>query len=125
MLAPLWYGCGLLLLALVTVQFLQPLSGNEPEINDKLGHFVIYTMLSGWFGLLVTGRRWLLAVWFGLVVYGIAIEGLQGLTEYRSAEWGDVIANSLGAAAGLLVFFTGLPRVLRLLDARLAALLGR
>ena len=124
-LAPLWYACGMLLLLLVTGLSLMPISGDGPQVNDKLAHFVTYAFLSVWFSLLVTDRRWLLAVWLGLWVFGITIEGLQGLTEHRSPEWADVLANSLGAAAGLLGYFSILPRLLRALDARLAGLVGR
>lgn len=125
LLLPLWYACGLLLLALVAVLSLMPVPGDGPQVNDKLAHFVTYALLSGWFGLLVSSRRWLLSVWLGLAAFGIVIEGLQGLTPHRSAEWADVVANGLGAAVGLGGFFTVLRRLLRLLDARLAALVGR
>ncbi len=124
-LAPLWYGCGMLLLLLVTGLSLMPIASDGPEVNDKLVHFITYAVLSGWFSLLAAGGRWLLAIWIGLGVFGIAIEGLQGLTDHRSAEWADVVANSLGAAGGLLGYFTFLPRWLRRIDARLAQLIGR
>ncbi len=125
LLLPLWYACGLLLLALVASLSLMPVPGDGPQVNDKLAHFVTYALLSGWFGLLVSSRRWLLSVWLGLTAFGIVIEGLQGLTAHRSAEWADVVANGLGAAVGLVGFFTVLRRLLRLFDARLAALVGR
>ena len=123
-LAPLWYGCGVFLLLLVTVLSLMPIAADGPQVNDKLAHFVTYAILSGWFSLLAAGGHWLPAIWIGLGVFGIAIEGLQGLTEHRSAEWADVVANGLGAAGGLLGYFTFLPRWLRLIDARLARLIG-
>ncbi len=124
-LAPWWYACGCLLLLLVAILSLMTFASGGPQVNDKLAHFLTYSILSGWFSLLVTRWQGLPVVWLGLAVFGITIEGLQGLTEHRSAEWADVVANSLGAAIGLLVFFTALPRLLRLLDARLATLVGR
>ena len=115
-LAALWYGCGLLLLALVALLSLVPVSADAPRVNDKLLHFLIYTMLSSWFSLLANGRRGLGLVVTGLVAFGLAIEALQGMTPHRSAELADAVANSLGVLVGLGVFFTGLPRLLRALE---------
>ncbi len=39
-------------------------------------------------------------------LYGIGIEALQySITKDRMAEWGDVLANSLGAVTGGLVIW--------------------
>ena len=124
-LAPLWYGCGLLLLLVVAFLSLAPITIDGSLTNDKTRHFLTYACMSGWFSLLVTTRRQLLLVWLGVCAFGIAIEGLQGMTGYRLAEGADIVANGLGAAVGLAGFFTGLPRLLRVLDARLAPLVGR
>ncbi len=124
-LVPLWYGCGVLLLLVVTGLSLMPISGDGPQVNDKLAHFITYAVLSGWFSLLAGNRRRLPVIWICVGLFGIAIEGLQGLTEHRASEWADVVANCLGAAGGLLGYFTILPRWLRRIDARLAALVGR
>jgi VanZ family protein len=34
------------------------------------------------------------------IAYGALLEGVQGLLGYRTAEWGDVAANTLGAFLG-------------------------
>lgn len=88
-------------------------------VNDKFAHLATYAVLGGWFSLLV--RRWPALAWvfIGLTVYGGLIELLQGLTGYRSAEWGDLLANAVGLCAGSLLYFSPLRRILQFVDARL------
>lgn len=113
----LWFACGMLLLLGVAIGSLIPVSVQGG--NDKVAHVVIYALLSGWFSLLAGRSELLWRVLPGLIAYGALIEVLQGLTDYRSAEFGDVIANSLGASLGLLVYFTSLRELLAKLDNRL------
>lgn len=37
------------------------------------------------------------------VLYGVAIEFIQCLLPYRSGEWSDALANTLGAILGVVV----------------------
>jgi VanZ family protein len=39
----------------------------------------------------------------GLVAYGAAIEIAQWFTPGRSCEWSDLLADSIGIAAGMLI----------------------
>ncbi|MDC6384128.1 VanZ family protein [Muricauda sp. SK9] len=77
---------------------------------DKMVHFTFYLVFSILGCLLVRERTkglWSLGKATRVIVilavsYGIVIEVLQyTLTEDRMAEFGDVIANSLGAFAGI------------------------
>jgi VanZ family protein len=73
-----------------------------PWLWDKLDHFTAYFGLSllatlGW-GL----RRSLAWVFLGVVAMGGALEILQTLVG-RDGEWGDFLANDLGALLGLAV----------------------
>lgn len=114
-----WFAAGFSLLLLVALLSLMPVSDSVVSVvvgNDKLAHIVIYALLSGWFSLLVIWRRSLWWVWCGLMTYGLLIEFLQGLTDYRFAELNDAIANSIGAALGLICHFTRLRDWLRQLD---------
>ena len=54
-----------------------------------------------------------------LVLFGIAIEILQGLTGYRYLESMDMLANSLGVTIGVLVRLTPVPVWFRQLERRL------
>ncbi|MGQ4880692.1 VanZ family protein [Billgrantia sp. LNSP4103-1] len=68
---------------------------------DKLNHFVGYAGLAGLVGLagLPLARSFI-----AVVLFGIGIEYLQIPVPGRSGgDWADILANSLGAAAAVLV----------------------
>ena len=113
----LWYSCGIALLVLVAVISLVPVSGGGA--NDKLAHVLIYLVLSSWFSLIVARRALLWRVFSGLIIYGMLMEFLQGLTDYRSPEIADAVANSVGVAIGLLFHFSPFRHLLILIDSRL------
>ena len=118
-LAWLWFTLGGLMLALVAILSLMP--APDTGVNDKVSHLLAYAILSGWFCSLVS-RRHLLWVVAGLIVYGGLIELLQGMTADRYAEWGDLLANTLGIFLGLITYITRVPRLLRIVDSALAGL---
>nr|WP_299383309.1 VanZ family protein [Allomuricauda sp.] len=79
---------------------------------DKITHFIFYFIFATLACMALRERsRGQMdignAMWYGLVsaiTYGIIIEVLQyTLTDDRMAELGDVIANTLGAIAGVLL----------------------
>lgn len=84
---------------------LPPTPGVSVGYLDKLAHLCEYALFA-WclrraahasvFSRL-TG--FLLAVGIS-ISYGLLLEGVQGWLGYRSAEWGDVIANTIGAVIG-------------------------
>jgi VanZ family protein len=83
--------------------------------SDKLVHLAGYAVLMFWWTQLVVDRRWKLAL--VAVLYGIAIEGLQGLTPNRQPDAFDALANSAGVLIGWLA-----AHLLPNLPARIAAL---
>jgi VanZ family protein len=105
---------------LIAVAVVSLVPAPDIGVSDKASHLFTYFLLAGWFGLLAHDRvvlGWTLAA---LIGYGILLELLQGLTGYRFAEWGDVVANSIGAVAGVTLYFTPLRRLFRFVDNRLA-----
>jgi VanZ family protein len=108
----LWWGFGILLVALAVLVCLVP--GPEIpsdfELNDKVGHLVGHAGLSVYFSGLVARRNWWkLFLW--LVALGIAIEFAQyWLPTGREAEARDVLANASGTLTGLLLGWSGLAR---------------
>ena len=115
----LWYAVGAGLLLLAAIVSLIPLQA-DIGVGDKPSHLLVYFVLSGWFSLIAADRAILLYSLVGLVIFGILIEGLQGLTGYRYAEWGDVFANSLGCLLGSIGYLPPLRRLFAVIDARLA-----
>jgi VanZ family protein len=68
---------------------------------DKLNHFLAFSVLFLLGRQAFPQRVWTLAA--ALVLYGGLIEVLQSLTPDRSADWQDIVADSIGIAIGLLV----------------------
>ena len=71
--------------------------------SDKAGHVIAYAALMLWFSQLYCElpRRSFLAL--TLVALGIALEFAQRETGYRTFEIADMLADSIGVAAGWLV----------------------
>ena len=89
---------GLITLMIGPFQDVEAASG----IWDKAAHFVAFGLILWSFGVLF---RRLPRLWAaGLVIaLGGAVEVVQGLVG-RDASWGDLLADSLGVAAALLLW---------------------
>ncbi|MEO1137581.1 MAG: VanZ family protein [Pseudomonadota bacterium] len=77
------------------------LLGNS-AFADKIAHFLAYAALGAtayWAKLTVFSRR--IGAAFALALYGVVLEGLQGLGGVRSPELGDALANAFGALGGI------------------------
>jgi VanZ family protein len=84
----------------VVVLSLVPLDVDVPKGGDKVAHFIAYGSLSLWFGMLFAGRARQLGIAIAFAAMGVAIEFLQGLTDYRTFEVADMVANAIGAVLG-------------------------
>lgn len=84
----------------VLVLSLLPIDHPDISSNDKINHLIAYgfLMVSGFAGY----RK---VLWVALVVFfwGVFIEFLQGMTDYRVLSWLDVLANSAGIFIGCLL----------------------
>ncbi|MEG0948594.1 MAG: VanZ family protein [Bacteroidales bacterium] len=94
---------------------------------DKIVHFCMYMALSYilLFDMSRThpkrhpGKNEIIMAFIVAVCMGGTMELLQGyLTESRSADWWDMLANTCGAATGVLIGTITLPRILTLLRFR-------
>ncbi len=98
-----WCGLALTIIigSLIPVQAVEQV----PSIlSDKVQHFIGYAVLS--IAAVSAGRAWQQK---GMMIFlsflmGIAIEFIQPMTG-RYFETGDIIANSVGLVAGVLIFF--------------------
>ena len=110
------------MVAAVVVLSLIPLDVDLAENEDKLAHFVAYGGLSFWFGILIEGRGRQLRIALAFAAMGVGLEFLQGLTDYRSFEIADMVANALGAALGLGLAQTPLRNALDWVERLIGAL---
>ena len=97
-----WRAAGWLGVILTLILSLMPpaldVSGGH---SDKIVHLAGYALLMFWWAQLVTRQRWKLAL--AVVLFGLAIEGLQGLTPDRLPDLLDALANSGGVLLGWFV----------------------
>ena len=73
----------------------------DSQMADKIAHFLAYGSLGAcalWAGFRVISKSW--GVPIMLALYGILLEGLQGIGGVRTPELADAMANGLGAIAG-------------------------
>jgi VanZ family protein len=106
---PVWVALGLLIALAIAAGSLVP-SRNLPNIglSDKIEHALSYALLAFWFGS-IFGRRALPATLVALLAFGALMELLQGwMGMGRAADVKDMLANSLGILAGLLLCLTPL-----------------
>jgi len=118
----IWLLLGWGMVAAVVVLSLIPLDVDLAENRDKLAHSLAYCSMSFWFGLLYGGRVRQLGIAIAFAAMGVGIEFLQGLTDYRTFEIADMIANAIGATAGWGLAQTPLRNVLEWVERLIGAL---
>ena len=118
----IWLLLGWGMVAAVVVLSLIPLDVDLVQNEDKLAHFVAYGSLAFWFGMLIEGRGRELRIAVAFALMGVALEFLQGLTDYRTFEIADMVANAMGAAFGWGLAQTPLRNVLEWVERAIDAL---
>lgn len=95
------------LLGIIYLSLKSPNGGVNVQLNDKVGHFIGYGVLS-LNTFLVFGfnlqRKGILLI-MGLVGMGVMLEGLQGFVPGREVSGLDIVANSIGVAMGTALYF--------------------
>ena len=108
-----WLASAWLLVGVVVYLSLVRLDVDIPAGGgDKVAHMLAYATMTYWFmQVYVTprSRRSIAAV---LVVLGVVLEFLQGETGYRTFDYADMIANTIGVAAGWIASPPRTPSVL-------------
>lgn len=105
----------LLILLLITYFSLKTPDGHDLPTNDKVGHFLAYTILSIHMFLLSKTKRGNLMAFLFSVFYGILMEFSQGFVPGREQSFYDFIANSLGTLIGLGIMLLFKQNILTLL----------
>ena len=91
-----------------------------PPGGDKIEHFLAYFLLAASAVQIYQGARALWRVAIGLVALGVAVEFAQGaFTATRSMDAWDVVADTLGVAAGFAITLTPWRDLLLRIEARL------
>lgn len=104
-----WRTVGVLLPLIVMSLALAPAFWPRPDDArldwvewDKLIHGITFALLALWYtGQYARSAYWRVAL--GLSVYGLLIEWLQSMLSYRTAEAGDLVADVIGIAIGIVI----------------------
>jgi len=89
------------LLSLIKIESTQPIN---IKYLDKLLHLISYVVLSFlWFTAFIKSKK-IILVFISCIAYGVLLEFLQAQTGYRTYEYADMLANSLGVLIGYLIF---------------------
>ena len=117
----LWLTLGWALVGLVVYFSLIPLPP-EPlsfPAGDKLTHLCIYAGMMVWFGFIYLPGRAYRNLGVAFIMMGLILELIQGLTNYRSMNYLDMLANCIGVSLGWLLARTRLASILTHLESRL------
>jgi len=101
--AKLWLTLGWLFVAVIVFLSLYPKPPQplEFEQSDKLSHIIAYMTLMLWFANIYPRRSLQFQFSIGFFVMGVCLELLQGMTEYRTFAYADMLANGLGILLAL------------------------
>jgi VanZ family protein len=101
---PFWIAASAVLVLGVVWGSLQNTFGGEvPQGFDKVEHFSTYLFLAVWFTGLVARKRWWMVA-ATLLLLGAAMEAGQYIMQAgRTADAYDMVANTAGITAGLLL----------------------
>ena len=116
--AKLWLTLGWLLVALIIFLSLYPKPPQplEFEQSDKLSHIIAYMILILWFANIYPKRSLQFQFSVGFFGMGVCLELLQGMTEYRTFAYADMLANGIGILLALYLAKTRLATYLLRLD---------
>ena len=99
----LWLGIGWGVVGAIIYLSLTPAPPQPFRIWDKAGHFLAYLLLTAWFLQIYRTGMARVAVAVVSIGLGAGLEVLQGLGGIRYFEFGDMLANTLGACTAVLV----------------------
>lgn len=111
-----WRLAGLVLLLTVLVSTLMPAvwfwddrAGALAwlEHSDKYLHGITFLLLAVWFSGQYRRPSYFRIV-LGLLLFGLLIEFCQFMVGYRTADWLDMAANSVGIILGIVIALAGL-----------------
>jgi len=102
----LWLIIGYVLVALVmylSMTSAPPLPDVEVPYFDKLGHFLAYFVLMGWFAQIYHVKKMRAIYALAFIFMGLVMEFVQSFDPARMAEFADMVANTSGVVVALLI----------------------
>lgn len=114
----LWRALGWLMLVGLVVIMAMPTPAVDINLKrpDLYIHVLVFALLGGWTAQIYRRAAPLLWRGLGLIAFGMSTEVMQALIPWRSADWDDVLANSLGVALGLAIAPTPLGRIVQRIE---------
>ena len=124
----LWCALGaVMVLAVIGATLLPARELPPPPFSgfDKIEHFAAYAAMSAYAGMLFARRRAQALAAAALIALGVGLEFAQaGLTDSRTGDAVDALANGLGVLLGLALAATPVAGWLQRVDAWLAPRAG-
>ena len=117
----LWLSLGYALVAFIIFISLMP---SPPAFSgfpgiDTLEHLLAYTIIMLWFGFIYLPGSAYRNLGLSLIMVGLILEIIQGESGYRTLEYFDMLANTLGVLFGRLLSKTSLSSVLVHVEGRM------
>jgi glycopeptide antibiotics resistance protein len=116
--AKLWLTIGWILVTLIVLFSLIPAPPQliDIEQGDKLSHLIAYMTLMLWFANIYPQNRHRILLCLGFFAMGLCLEMIQGALDYRSFQYADLLANTLGVLLGWSLAHTRFANCLIYLD---------
>ena len=113
-----WLAIGIIYITIILLGSLAKIPDYNIPLNhsDKIIHFFIYFILVGWFVQLYEKNKIRLLILCLAIFLGMFIEMLQGMTDYRSFDYYDILANAVGAICAFSLSKTSFSSILRIVD---------
>lgn len=94
------------LLVIVYFSLKSPQAGVNVQLNDKVGHFIGYGILSlNTFLVFGFRSKWHTTfILLFLIGWGVLMEWLQGFVPGRDVSGLDIVANAIGVAIGAVLY---------------------
>ena len=117
----LWLSIGWALIALIWYLSLtpDPMPDMGMDNSDKLGHFLAYGVLMGWFAQIYINARLRIVLVIVFIMMGVLIEYVQGMTDYRSFQYADMLADGLGVMLAFVITQGPLSHMLKKFESKL------
>lgn len=93
----------LVFIGITVLSLMPPKSGMEIPTNDKVGHFIAYSVFALNLSLVAPSKWMRFYLLLGALSYSVLIEYLQGFMG-RQTSFFDFLANSVGVVSGYLIF---------------------